>query len=92
MNKSNSVAGKGMNRLVWLAAGALPLAVGYLLGVAAFAAWLRPILGLPGALAAVALSQAALGGVVIAVALPRRGPKAWGEPKDAAHRGGESGA
>ena len=80
-------------RLVWLVAGALPLAVGYLLGVAALAAWLRPMVGLPGALAAVALSQAALGGVIIAVALPRRGPKDWSEePKAAAHRGGGTGA
>jgi uncharacterized membrane protein YqjE len=72
-----------VSRVVWLAAGALPLAVAYLLGVAALVALVRRWFGLSGALAAVALSQAVLGGIIIAVASPGPGAK---EKKDAAHR------
>jgi len=67
-------------RVALLAAGAIPLLVAYLLGVAALVAWVRPMLGLPGTLALVAASQAALGAVIVAVASPRRGTKSWHEP------------
>src|SRR3569832_488451 len=64
-------------RVALLAAGAIPLLVAYLLGVAALVAWVRPMLGLPGTLALVDASQAALGVVIVVVASPRRGPKTW---------------
>jgi len=66
-------------RVALLAAGALPLVVAYLLGVAALVVWLRPMFGLAGTLGVVAGSQAALGVVIVAVASPRRGAKAWHE-------------
>lgn len=78
-------------RVALLAAGVVPLLVSYLLGVVALVAWLRPMFGATGALAIVALSQAALGGVIIAVASPRLGAKSWREKKEsdapAAERG-----
>jgi len=84
------------SRAIWLVGGALPLAVGYLLGVAALVTWVRPLLGLTGALAAVALSQAALGGIIVTVASPRLGPRQWRERNDASaaspERGGDAGA
>ena len=76
------------SRLGWLALGAGPIAVGYLLGVAALAAWLTPLWGLPAALGVTALSQAALGAVIVSVALPRSGPRAWNQ--SGAHEDGRS--
>lgn len=67
-------------RLALLVAGSIPLLVAYLLALAALVIWVRPMFGLAGALALVALSQAVLGAVIVAVASPRRGPKAWHEP------------
>lgn len=61
----------GVGRTVWVAVGVAPLATGYLCGVAALAAWLTTLVGLPGALGITALSQAALGGVILAAARPR---------------------
>jgi uncharacterized membrane protein YqjE len=71
-------------RLALLAAGAVPLLVAYLLGVAALVTWIRPLFGAAGALAVVALSQAALGGVIIVVASPRLGAKSWREQNQSA--------
>lgn len=64
-----------VGRVVLMAVAAVPMLVAYLLGVAALVAWVRPWLGTSGALAAVALSQAALGGVVVAVGSTRHGAK-----------------
>jgi|GEM_PF-5736677 len=69
-------------RVALIAAGIVPLLVAYLLGVAALVAWIRPLFGTAGALAAVALSQAALGGVIVTVGSPRLGAKSWREKKD----------
>lgn len=80
-------------RMVLLVAGAVPLLVAYLLGVVALVTWVRPLLGTAAALGAVALSQAALGGVIIAVASPRSGAKSWREGKEsgAPHHGAGTG-
>jgi len=75
-------------RLALLAAGVVPILVSYLLGVVALVAWLRPMFGAAGALAAVALSQAALGGLIIAVASPRLGAKSWREKNESDAPGG----
>jgi uncharacterized membrane protein YqjE len=69
-------------RVALLAAGLVPLLVAYLLGVVALVAWVRPLFGTAGALAAVALSQAALGGVIATIASPRLGAKSWREQKE----------
>jgi len=71
-------------RVALLAAGAVPLLAAYLLGVAALVTWVRPLFGTAGALAAVALSQAALGGVIVTVGSPRLGAKSWREPNGSA--------
>jgi len=68
-------------RVALLAAGLVPLLVAYLLAVVALVIWVRPLFGTAGALAAVALSQAALSGVIITVASPRLGAKSWREQK-----------
>lgn len=76
-------------RVVLLAAGAVPLLVAYLLGVAALVTWVRPLFGTAGALAAVALSQAALGGVIVTVGSPRLGAKSWRESNGTAAQQGD---
>lgn len=57
-----------LDRAGWVVAGVTALVVGYLVGVAALAAWLSTFWGWPGALAVTALSQAILGGAVLWVA------------------------
>ncbi len=78
-------------RVALFAVGLSPLSLGYLLAVVALVAWLRPLLGLPGSLAATALSQAALGGIIVAVAWPRAGSKAWHQTSESSAGGSEGG-
>lgn len=54
-----------VDRAGWMAAGLIALGVGYLVAVAALAAWLRTFWGWPGALAVTALSQVILGGCIL---------------------------
>lgn len=54
-----------VDRAGWVAAGLTALLVGYLVAVAALAAWLSTFWGWPGALAVTALSQAILGGCIL---------------------------
>jgi len=53
------------DRVGWLAAAAIPLLLGYLLALAALAAWLRTLWDWPAALATVAASQALIGGLIM---------------------------
>ena len=54
-----------VGRAGWIIAGVIPLLIGYLAGVAAFAVWLSTFWGWPGGLAATAVSQAILGGALL---------------------------
>ena len=83
-----------IGRAVLMAVGGVPLVVAYLLGLGALVVWLRPLIGLTASLGAVALSQAILGGIIIGVALPKKGAQEWSAPSDpgASRDGGGSGA